>query len=559
LGYLLKAIIMKKGLFKTVLQIRAKDFLSIFFLVQIFTFSSNSKVWSQLLGFYEFTGVSNGDNQLNSVTSQPDGATFSAFTRVGVNWVSGTDVFNSNGFDVSLNANKYVTFTITPSNFIALHELSWTMDKSGNSGSWALRSSLDGFSANLATGAINGSISILLPSGFQNLSAPVSFRIYAFNLQNNGGNPATSRTVTIDNVKLFGMTCPSFGCLSYCRPTSDASIDFINHFTTSGGDMNISNLNTGFSSPGYADYTNHFVSHTAGGTVNFSLTAGSAAYTYGVAIWVDWNKNGIFEAGEKVHSNGNTYNVCNPYTGSFVCPLNADMDDYRMRVAIDYYGTGTNMTPCQFVLGSTGPAPGRFGEAEDYTLRITGILLPVELTSFSAHCKDQNAEVRWTTASEQNSSHFELERSADGLNWSKVVTTEAAGNSNITQEYYYVDNENGRNFEGYYRLTQVDLDGKSTTYNPIMVSCMGEKESALTVQPNPTTANAQFTASGFNSGNAQFCIQDVSGKRIVERQLELNNGTMAFTADLSTCAPGIYIAKLIDQNGESKTVRIIKD
>jgi hypothetical protein len=190
----------------------------------------------------------------------------------------------------------------------------------------------------------------------------------------------------------------------------------------------------------------------------------------------------------------------------------------------------------------------------------SGTPLPVALTSFSANCTNEGSvRVNWTTASEQNSSHFVVSRSADGLSWTDVVTTEAAGTTNITQEYYFTDNEVGRNFEGYYRLLQVDLDGQSTMYNPIMVSCNGPSQTVFSVQPNPINGSAEFTASGFNQGNAQFCIQDVSGKLITERQLELNNGTMVFSVDLSACAPGMYIAKLIVQSGESKTVRILKD
>ncbi|HMJ46650.1 MAG TPA: hypothetical protein VK498_04940, partial [Ferruginibacter sp.] len=46
------------------------------------------------IGIFTFTGTSTGDNQFNSVTTQPSGATFSTFTRTGVNWVATTDQFS---------------------------------------------------------------------------------------------------------------------------------------------------------------------------------------------------------------------------------------------------------------------------------------------------------------------------------------------------------------------------------------------------------------------------------------------------------------------------------
>jgi hypothetical protein len=349
----------------------------------------------------------------------------------------------------------------------------------------------------------------------------------------------------IDDIKIEESFSPfvPVACNSQALSTLDS---YISNVTFNG----INNPST--DSRHYTDFSNVSTVVNINSTYGMSVSksqSGATPFTGRFAAWIDWNQNGSFDANELVlsdaiHSHG-------PVTANVTVPSGALLGRTQMRVI--------------FREGSLAPVScGRFayGETEDYTIFVEDeiIVLPVTLTKFETQCnEDGQVMVSWETASESNSSHFILEHSRDGKQWFSTALVQAAGFSNVQQDYAYNDLMASLASVQYYRLVQVDLDGKSTTYNPIMVSCMGEKESTLSVQPNPTAGNAQFTASGFNSGSAQFCIQDVSGKRIVERQLELNNGTIAFTADLSSCAPGIYIAKLIDQNGESKTVRIIKD
>ncbi len=76
--------------------------------------------------------------------------------------------------------------------------------------------------------------------------------------------------------------------------------------------------------------------------------------------------------------------------------------------------------------------------------------------------------VKWVTASENNSSHFELEMSVDGENWKKLTTIPSAGNSTEELKYSYVNYNS--NPLTYYRLQQFDIDGKFETYGPISVT-----------------------------------------------------------------------------------------
>jgi hypothetical protein len=92
--------------------------------------------------------------------------------------------------------------------------------------------------------------------------------------------------------------------------------------------------------------------------------------------------------------------------------------------------------------------------------------LPVELTLFEAITYPQWHVIKWTTASEHNSSYFDLQSSLTGDLWRSLTTKPAAGNSTSDVKYSWID----YNLEEYtyYKLIQFDIDGKYREYGPIL-------------------------------------------------------------------------------------------
>ena len=96
----------------------------------------------------------------------------------------------------------------------------------------------------------------------------------------------------------------------------------------------------------------------------------------------------------------------------------------------------------------------------------------------------------WETASEYNSSHFDVENSRDGITWDVVKTIEAEGFSTELIVYNYND-INAHGGDNYYRLTQVDIDGTSKTYDVINVSCSQTTSGYFSIFPNPSSGSFQ--------------------------------------------------------------------
>jgi hypothetical protein len=121
--------------------------------------------------------------------------------------------------------------------------------------------------------------------------------------------------------------------------------------------------------------------------------------------------------------------------------------------------------------------------------------LPVRFTAFTGKANSQDVLLSWSTATETNNDHFEVEHSADGINYNTIGTVKGSGTSTSIQNYSFKDNEpgNGNNF---YRLKQVDNEGNEF-YSTVVEKEVKEEVKAMTVFPNP--AKDQFTISVKNS------------------------------------------------------------
>lgn len=95
------------------------------------------------------------------------------------------------------------------------------------------------------------------------------------------------------------------------------------------------------------------------------------------------------------------------------------------------------------------------------------VALPVELIEFKADGFPSWNVVKWATASEHNSSHYDLLMSTDGYCWERIVTKSAAVNSTVEIKYSFIDYNKSELC--YYRLLQYDIDGKFKEYGPISV------------------------------------------------------------------------------------------
>ncbi|MEO0311257.1 MAG: hypothetical protein RIQ89_914 [Bacteroidota bacterium] len=191
--------------------------------------------------------------------------------------------------------------------------------------------------------------------------------------------------------------------------------------------------------------------------------------------------------------------------------------------------------------------------------------LPIELLSFEVEKQDPTtALVSWTTVSEINNDYFIVESAsalelANGNGYTELGMIDGAGNSNTKLHYQLLDDRVGKQGLHYYRLKQVDFDGRFT-YSDVKVVNFSSKKLLLLLGavPNPFNQSTQIYVSSYTAGPAAFLITDAAGKTIVSKQVNLESGINILGAEQSLhLSAGVYFVT-IAQNGENVHCKIIK-
>ena len=168
--------------------------------------------------------------------------------------------------------------------------------------------------------------------------------------------------------------------------------------------------------------------------------------------------------------------------------------------------------------------------------------LPLNLISFSATAQNKRALLQWQTAQEQNTSHFIIQRSLDGREFTNVGKVLAKGN--VASGFYRfaedVGSINCNSCHLYYRLQMVDKDGKFT-YSKI-VTVRLSSAIGFTIYPNPATNFLHIQFGTTVTGKVYLEITDINGKIVMKKAVCAEGETIALSNEL---LPGSYMVSAI--------------
>ncbi|MEO8085944.1 MAG: T9SS type A sorting domain-containing protein [Bacteroidota bacterium] len=179
--------------------------------------------------------------------------------------------------------------------------------------------------------------------------------------------------------------------------------------------------------------------------------------------------------------------------------------------------------------------------------------LPVELLSFIGEAKKDYNLLSWTTASEVNNSGFEIQRSDNGKDFSKINFIPGAGNSTSLKEYSFKDSDIG-NRVLYYRLKQIDIDGAFKYSEVVAISNKNKLSLAIqSLYPNPFGKEIGILLNRPLEESVTIKIFDAEGKLVFnEMYPPFRNNIFINTESFSA---GVYFISL--ETGESKLVKRI--
>jgi len=211
--------------------------------------------------------------------------------------------------------------------------------------------------------------------------------------------------------------------------------------------------------------------------------------------------------------------------------------------------------PAQFYGGTT-----LFNDGNGYTgssyVFITGIALPVKLSTFNINAKNNSALLNWAVENQDaTSSYFAIERSTNGTDFNQIGTVNATSDSQAS--YSYTDN--GINLSGtvYYRLKMVDKDGQFT-YSDIKSVQFKNLSFAVNLYPNPVQNFTKLTVALDEAQVIKVSVNDALGNIVQQLQITGLKGMNEKTLDLSNVPSGTYMIR-IQAGQDIKTLSVVKN
>lgn len=204
----------------------------------------------------------------------------------------------------------------------------------------------------------------------------------------------------------------------------------------------------------------------------------------------------------------------------------------------------------QFAIGRI--ASGKAG----YSLLLNGTVqhistLPVKLTSFTAKPSKNAVQLNWATASEQNNSHFEILRSANGEPNVVIGKVNGNGTTSIAKQYHFTDYSPLAS--AYYQLRQVDYNGNSEKSDVVFVNATLNQNS-LTARLGNGVLVASYQSATVTQ--AHIAVADVNGKTLVKKVVLLQKGTNQIEIPVSLNR-GLYVVKLTENGGKVQSAKLV--
>jgi hypothetical protein len=181
--------------------------------------------------------------------------------------------------------------------------------------------------------------------------------------------------------------------------------------------------------------------------------------------------------------------------------------------------------------------------------------LPVKFTTIAATKKGSSIEVDWTALGASDVEKYEVERSNDGITFSKVAEALLKGASTL-ESYNWLDTNPFAGYD-YYRIKSVQIDGKFTCSEIALVKIEGS-EAGIKIFPNPvTTQQINLALVNLPKGNYAIAIYSLIGERVYEKTIEHNGGSLTLDVTLQQkLAAGVYRLKVFGA-GKSYSIPVL--
>lgn len=186
-------------------------------------------------------------------------------------------------------------------------------------------------------------------------------------------------------------------------------------------------------------------------------------------------------------------------------------------------------------------------------------VLPVKWLDISGKREsDSICSLKWETTNEANNIGYDVERSlGNAEHFEKRGFVPAQQKADPVLHYLFTD-ANDYSGTSYYRLRQVDADGRFS-YSKVVAVKGYNKALALVIYPNPAKSNAQALLHATKGGTTILTLLDISGKTVMQKTVPVQKGDNLFSLDLAMLSRGTYLLRATSLQEPSITAVLVKN
>ncbi|MGZ3838773.1 MAG: T9SS type A sorting domain-containing protein [Flavisolibacter sp.] len=280
-------------------------------------------------------------------------------------------------------------------------------------------------------------------------------------------------------------------------------------------------------------YTPSFIYSTAKNSISFALTLSTAAGTGDIdsySLKVEYGLGGIYDGGGITSLPQPVTTV--PTTYYFTMTLSPDLP------------ANTNF---RFILTMNVPAAQQNIIASQFALESGAVILPVHFASFSGKKAGSGVQLNWEVGEETNVEKYEIQRSSNARDWTKIGEVAAAN----LPSYHFQDNQ-PLNGLGFYRIRNVDLDGKYA-YSSIVRMNLSR---TIELKAYPQPAADQITVEHGGTDKGILTLSSAGGQ--IVKTVGITPQTTQTTLNLTGLKSGLYILRFDDGQGGLESLKVIK-
>jgi hypothetical protein len=207
----------------------------------------------------------------------------------------------------------------------------------------------------------------------------------------------------------------------------------------------------------------------------------------------------------------------------------------------------------------TFPVTG-FSQFRVHSVNPGNVPLPVSITKFDGRKLNSSDMLEWT-GSEQNNAYFNLQHSTNGVDFKTIgkVNSKAANGTSQTALNYSYEHSTPSLGHNYYRLEQVDIDGKASMHAKVVDLIWGANGSTVSLYPNPTQDVLNIDLYTSKVQNTTVKVLDMSGRVVKQMQARSEAGMNSLSISLGELASGVYTVQVYDNDKLSHVGKVKKN